>query len=162
VTAGTRTFEWIYSKDGSESVDDDTAWIDDIVFPVVGGSEPPPPSPGSDPFIASNPIPADGAIFEDTWVSLSWSAGTAAISHDMYFSENLADVETGDVRTGATTDAFHGNQVSTFFTVGFPGFLYPDGLVPGTTYYWRIDEVNDLNPDSPWRGDVWSFTVPSR
>ena len=30
VTAGTRTFEWIYSKDGSESVGDDTAWIDDI------------------------------------------------------------------------------------------------------------------------------------
>ena len=34
VTAGTRTFEWTYSKDGSESVGDDTAWIDDIVFPV--------------------------------------------------------------------------------------------------------------------------------
>ncbi|MFH1882650.1 MAG: hypothetical protein ABIL62_08075 [Planctomycetota bacterium] len=28
-------------------------------------------------------------------MSLSWSAGAAAISHDVYFSENLADVETG-------------------------------------------------------------------
>ncbi|MBN2181319.1 MAG: hypothetical protein JW715_05355 [Sedimentisphaerales bacterium] len=34
VTAGKRTFEWTYSKDGSESRGDDTAWIDDIVFPV--------------------------------------------------------------------------------------------------------------------------------
>jgi hypothetical protein len=34
VTAGTRTFEWTYSKDGSESVGDDIAWIDDIAFPI--------------------------------------------------------------------------------------------------------------------------------
>jgi len=33
VKAGTRTFEWTYSKDGSESGGDDTAWIDDIIFP---------------------------------------------------------------------------------------------------------------------------------
>jgi hypothetical protein len=34
VTAGTRTFEWTYSKDGSESEGNDTACIDDIVFPI--------------------------------------------------------------------------------------------------------------------------------
>jgi len=34
VTAGTRTFEWTYSKDYSTSEGDDTAWIDDIVFPI--------------------------------------------------------------------------------------------------------------------------------
>ncbi|MHC4173525.1 MAG: fibronectin type III domain-containing protein [Planctomycetota bacterium] len=34
VTAGTRTFEWTYSKDVSTSDGDDTAWIDDIVFPI--------------------------------------------------------------------------------------------------------------------------------
>jgi len=33
VAAGTRTFEWTYEKDGSESEGEDTAWIDDIVFP---------------------------------------------------------------------------------------------------------------------------------
>jgi hypothetical protein len=32
VTAGTRTFEWTYSKDGSMSEGQDTAWIDDIMF----------------------------------------------------------------------------------------------------------------------------------
>ena len=34
VIAGERTFEWKYSKDGSVSNGFDTAWIDDIVFPV--------------------------------------------------------------------------------------------------------------------------------
>jgi hypothetical protein len=34
VTAGTRTFEWTYSKDDSYSGGSDTAWIDEIVFPV--------------------------------------------------------------------------------------------------------------------------------
>jgi len=35
VDGGERTFEWIYSKDGSASEGDDTAWIDDIVFPIA-------------------------------------------------------------------------------------------------------------------------------
>ncbi|MHC4509391.1 MAG: hypothetical protein ACYTAO_10610 [Planctomycetota bacterium] len=34
VTEGRRTFRWEYSKDGSASDGDDTAWIDDIAFPV--------------------------------------------------------------------------------------------------------------------------------
>lgn len=34
VRAGRRTFEWVYSKDGSSYSGSDTAWIDDIVFPV--------------------------------------------------------------------------------------------------------------------------------
>jgi len=25
-------------------------------------------------------------------------------------------------------------------------------------YYWRVDEVNGAEGDSPWRGEVWSFT----
>jgi len=28
-----------------------------------------------------------------------------------------------------------------------------------TTYYWRVDEVNNTNPRSPWVGKVWSFTT---
>lgn len=40
VAAGTRTFKWTYSKNGSASEGDDTAWIDDIVFPVVSRNGP--------------------------------------------------------------------------------------------------------------------------
>ncbi|MHC4560176.1 MAG: LamG domain-containing protein [Planctomycetota bacterium] len=105
---------------------------------------------------AEKPTPDDSAIHLDTWANLGWSPGNSAISHDVYFSDNFDSVNDG------TEDAFHGNQASIFFVVGFPGFPYPDGLVPGTTYYWRIDEVNDLHPDSPWKGDIWSFTVPPR
>jgi len=105
---------------------------------------------------ASKPTPEDGAIYPDTWVSLGWSAADPAVSHDVYLSDNLDDVDNG------TGDAFRANQVATDFIVGFPGFPYPDGLVPGTTYYWRIDEVNEADPNSPWRGDIWSFSVPPK
>jgi hypothetical protein len=102
---------------------------------------------------AYKPVPEDGVIYEDTWVSLGWSPGDNAVSHDVYFGDNFDDVSDGAEST------FHGNQVATFLVVGFPGFPYPDGLVPGTTYYWRIDEVNDTEPNSPWKGDVWSFMI---
>ena len=107
---------------------------------------------------ASNPNPEDGAFHEDTWVSLSWSPGDSAASHDVYLGENFDDV------FDATHDSafYQGNQTSTFYMAGFPGFAYPDGLVPGVTYYWRIDEVNDADPNSPWKGDVWSFSIPPK
>ncbi|MHC4583906.1 MAG: LamG domain-containing protein [Planctomycetota bacterium] len=105
---------------------------------------------------ALGPEPADGAIIENTWVNLSWSPGDFALSHDVYIGDNFDDVDSGAEGT------FQGNQTETFIAVGFPGFAFPDGLVPGTTYYWRIDEVNDTEPNSPWKGDVWSFMVPPK
>ncbi|MHC4074729.1 MAG: hypothetical protein ACYTGS_22335, partial [Planctomycetota bacterium] len=104
----------------------------------------------------TNPRPPDGAIHEDTWVSLSWSPGDCAVSHSVYFGDNFDDVKDG---IGGT---FRGNRTSTSYVAGLPGFAYPDGLVPGTTYYWRIDEVNDTEPNSPWKGNVWSFSIPRR
>ncbi|MHC4536094.1 MAG: LamG-like jellyroll fold domain-containing protein [Planctomycetota bacterium] len=106
--------------------------------------------------IALGPTPADGSIHADTWANLNWYPGDKAVSHDVYFSDNFEDVDNG------SETAFQGNQTDMFLVVGFPGFAYPDGLVPGTTYYWRIDEVNDTEPNSPWKGDVWSFMVPPR
>ena len=105
---------------------------------------------------AFGPDPADGALLSDTWVNISWTPGALAVSHDVYFGDNFDDVNAG------AEGAFRGNQPATFFVVGFPGFPYPDGLVPGTTYYWRIDEVNDTEPNSPWKGPVWSFSIPPR
>ncbi|UCE46920.1 MAG: LamG domain-containing protein, partial [Phycisphaerales bacterium] len=66
-----------------------------------------------------------------------------------------------DVNDGAEA-AFRSNQTDTFFIAGFPGFPFPEGLVPGATYYWRIDEVNDADPNSPWVGTVWSFSIPPK
>ncbi len=111
-------------------------------------------APGST--LAHDPNPADGAVHSETWASLSWKPGDFAVSHDVYFGTNRDDVDAG------TGNTFSGNQVSTFFVVGFPGFPYPDGLIPGTTYYWRIDEVNKAHADSPWKGKIWSFMVPPK
>ena len=89
---------------------------------------------------ASKPYPSDGGIHVDPWVTLSWTPGDFAVSHDVYLGENLEDVNNG------TGDTFQGNQTIAYFFAGFAGYPYPDGLVPGTTYYWRIDEVNNTNP----------------
>jgi len=106
---------------------------------------------------ASNPEPLDGAIYDNTWVSLSWRPGEDAISFDVYIGTNYDDVRNG------TGDTFRGNQSNRFFIVGFYGYPYPEGLVPGITYYWRIDEINNEHPNSPWVGDVWSFkTTPNK
>ncbi len=106
--------------------------------------------------LASGPVPKDGVYHMDTWVNLSWRAGDFAASHDVYLGDNFDDVDAGAEST------FQGNQTDTFLVAGFPGFAFPDGLIPGTTYYWRIDEVNDAEPNSPWQGAVWSFMVPPK
>ncbi|MHC4330436.1 MAG: hypothetical protein ACYSWW_20205, partial [Planctomycetota bacterium] len=105
---------------------------------------------------AYNPIPEDSTLHSDTWVNLSWKPGDKAVSHDVYFGDNFDDVYNG------TGDTFRGNQTAAFYVAGFPGFAFPEGLVPGTTYYWRIDEVNEADPNSLWKGDVWSFLIPPK
>jgi len=106
--------------------------------------------------LAYGPDPADGAMLEATWVNLSWGAGDYAASHDVYLSDNFDDVNNG------AESAFQGNLGTTSLIAGFFGFAFPDGLVPGTTYYWRIDEVNDAHPNSPWKGPVWNFRIQPR
>jgi len=101
--------------------------------------------------VALNPDPADGVIHWDTWVTLTWTPGHTAASHDVYFSENLADVNDG-TPVASTTDAS--------YTIGLdvPGDILPTGLVSDTTYYWRIDEV-EADGTTVHKGDVWSFTA---
>jgi len=109
--------------------------------------------------LARRPDPKDGAILNQTWGTLSWSPGYFAVSQDVYFGDDFGEVNDGT----RESDVFRGSQdaSSLYFVFGFSGYPYPEGLVPGTTYYWRIDEVNDANAASPWKGNVWSFTVPS-
>ena len=106
--------------------------------------------------LAAAPAPADGAVLEATWINLGWRAGDYAVSHDLYFGTGFDDVNDGAEGT------FAGNLATTSQVVGFPGFPAPDGLQPGTTYYWRVDEVNDANAVSPWKGDIWSLSVAPR
>jgi hypothetical protein len=107
---------------------------------------------------AYGPSPKDGTLIRDTWVNMSWSAGDFAVSHDVYFGDNLEDVNNATVES----PLFRGSQGNTFTIAGFAGYPFPDGLVPGTTYYWRIDEVNEAEPNSPWKGEIWSFSIAPR
>jgi hypothetical protein len=106
--------------------------------------------------LARGPDPADGVMLEATWVTLRWRPGDFAVSHDVYLGDNFDDVNNG------TDDTFRDNLADTMLITGIVGFPYPDGLVPGTTYYWRVDEVNDADPNSPWKGNVWSFWIPPK
>ena len=95
------------------------------------------------PLKASEPVPADGARFQQVDVDLAWVAGRDGVSHDVYFSTNRDDVVSG------AAGAFVGNQI--------PKFLELDPLELGTTYYWRVDEV--AQGGATVEGDVWSFTT---
>jgi len=104
---------------------------------------------------AYDPAPADGTLYKDTWVTLGWLPGISAVSHDVYLGNSFEDVKEGAEGT------YYGNQSTIFFLAGFIGSAYPDGLVPGTTYYWRIDEVQ-ADGITINKGDIWCFTVPSK
>ncbi len=106
--------------------------------------------PGGTVTQALAPSPADGKIIESTWYNLTWTAGDLATSHLVYVSDNPDDVSEARVEPipAAGTNA----------VIGF-GEPFPDGLTPGITYYWRVDGVNDSEPDSPWKGAIWSFSV---
>jgi len=133
-----RGFVRIFDRTGAPETVDDIIRVAEYMAMISGG-----------------PIPADGAIHPDTWLSLEWGPGAYAASHDVYLGENFDDVDAG------TGDTFQGNQTETYFVVGFPGFPYPDGLVPGTTYYWRIDDV-EADGVTKYRGKIWSFMIPPK
>ncbi len=94
---------------------------------------------------ATHPNPSDGDYIDATATVLQWLPGVYAVSNDVYFGGNFEDVSRGNA------DTFKGNQIDAAFSV--------TDLAWGTTYYWRIDGVNADEPNSPWKGDVWSFSV---
>jgi hypothetical protein len=95
---------------------------------------------------AYQPSPPDGAKYVSIDAHLSWAAGATAITHDVYFGTNQADVTNG---TGGT---FKGNQQAKTYE---PGTLQKD-----TVYYWRINEV-EADKTTKHTGPVWSFrTAP--
>jgi predicted carbohydrate-binding protein with CBM5 and CBM33 domain len=113
------------------------------------------PEAEEDPGKATLPVPEDGALVNTSWIILEWQPGLFAVSHNVFVGVDFDQVSKA---TLDDVDIFVGNTLDSFFAVGI-GSAIPDGLVPGTTYYWRVDEINEADPLSPWKGDVWSFTV---
>jgi len=96
------------------------------------------------PAQASSPSPFSGATNIDVDVTLSWAAAARADTYDVYFGTNSNAV----LNATTASPEFHGNQVSRTYQ--------PGGLANNTTYYWRIDSVNDAGTR---KGIVWSFTT---
>ena len=90
---------------------------------------------------ATNPRPADGAVGVILPL-LQWTKGATAVFHDVYIGTNP--------QPGA------GELVARHVVP--PMYFYAAGLKPGTTYYWRVDEV-EANGTTIHTGDVWSFTA---
>jgi hypothetical protein len=98
---------------------------------------------------AYEPIPTDGATNVHADMVLSWKPGEWAAKHDVYFGTDFDDVSNATTATpGVYIDRRDANEYDP-----------PGPLELGQTYYWRIDEVNETHPNSPWRAEVWTFTV---
>ena len=95
------------------------------------------------PVQARQSYPASGTADVDINVTLSWIAGREAAMHDVYFSPDMQAVADGMALVSTETETNYG----------------PLSLDLGTTYYWRVDEVNELEIPATWHGDIWSFST---
>jgi hypothetical protein len=88
---------------------------------------------------AMNPDPTSGSTAVVTPL-LRWTAGETAVLHNIYVGTdpNLGDKDLVQARA----------PVAMYFHV--------PGLTPGTTYYWRVDEI-EVDMTTVHTGDVWTF-----
>lgn len=100
---------------------------------------------------AGIPKPYNGEIDVAQETILSWKTGAYAVLHNVYFGKTAEDVNAADPTNPLDVLVGENQTVNAYD---------PNGLLDfGGTYYWRVDEINDLDPNSPWKGDLWSFTV---
>ena len=101
---------------------------------------------------ARNPSPPHGVATRQKNPVISWTPGEKAIEHDVYFGTDFEDVNSADIFD--ISGIYRGRWID-------PNYVTEE-LNLDQTYYWRIDEINDLEPDSPWKGGIWSFTVTDK
>ena len=82
---------------------------------------------------------------------LTWKSGVLAEKHDVYFGTDRKAVNNAD-RDNPMDVLVSQDLTDTSYMPAEP-------LEYGQTYYWRIDEISDTDPNSPWKGDLWSFTI---
>jgi hypothetical protein len=104
---------------------------------------------GSQPW-AFSPDPRNGATNVARSPTLTWVAAPTALYHDVYIGDTAEAVANA---TPESTGIYRGRQQAEATTYSL------DGLDWGKTYYWRVDEVNENEPNSPWQGELWRFTT---
>ncbi|MFB0552996.1 MAG: LamG-like jellyroll fold domain-containing protein [Phycisphaerae bacterium] len=95
------------------------------------------------PVSARKPYPDSGATGVDVDVVLGWTAGREAAKHDVYVSADEQAVIDGTAPVATMTETSHG----------------PLALDLDTTYYWKVNEVNEAETPSTWESSIWSFTT---
>jgi len=96
------------------------------------------------PAQAREPMPADNGTSDGADVLLQWRPGREAVEHEVSFSDDMQAVADGTAVVG---------------TVDEPA--YDLGTLDlGSTYYWKIDEMNDLGTPPSYVGDLWTFQTP--
>jgi len=92
------------------------------------------------PVQARAPQPADGATGVSVETALDWRPGREAGTHDVFLGTEADAVAAGTVAPASVAE--HGFD--------------PDVLNFGTTYFWKVNEVNATGS---YDGEVWSFTT---
>ena len=104
---------------------------------------------------AWDPDPPDGdtGTLRDT--DLTWKRGSyERDGHDVYFGTNFNEVNDANTNDTVCRSPKQGaNEVPNATLEGWLGAP----LALDTQYYWRIDEHNDVNIATPWKGDTWTF-----
>jgi len=91
------------------------------------------------PVEARAPQPADNGSGVSVAAGLDWRPGREAVSHKVFLGTDKTAVANGTAPVQ---------------TVTAHGFV-PGALDFGTTYYWKVDEVNAVT----YPGSIWSFTT---
>ncbi|MBL7185238.1 MAG: discoidin domain-containing protein [Phycisphaerae bacterium] len=94
------------------------------------------------PVLAGEPSPDSGATDIDVDAILSFRAGRESAKHDVYLGTDEQSVIDGNVPVATMTET-----------------SYVPSLDLAGTYYWRIDEVNDAEIPTTWRGNIWNFST---
>ncbi len=97
------------------------------------------------PVYAREPVPAPGTTGLALDATVNWRGGRVAASHKVYISTDKDAVAKGTAPS---------------FSVNTNSFkLSSTELKLGSTYYWRVDEVNDAETPKSYAGDIWDFST---
>jgi len=94
------------------------------------------------PVRARKPSPDSGATDVSVDATLSFRAGREAARHDVFLGTDEQLVIDGTVPVATVTEAGHASSLDL-----------------ASTYYWRVDEVNDAETPTTWQGDIWSLST---
>jgi hypothetical protein len=176
-SGGTRIADWTANSDfifqaamdGTRSVSTEDSFVfrgwtqSDTAGRIVLEGAPAADTPENEPFAFLNgltvystipvsralrPVPANGSTITTDTVELQWKAAELAVKHDVYIGTSLADVNNA---TPSNAAIYQGRIDPNNYTA--------TDLLPGNTYYWRIDEVKA--DGSVTKGYIWNFLVAS-